>query len=67
MKAPGLLFLALYEKVPSLVGADVVTDIKINMETIFKKIESLKHQAEFQDLRGLKCRNQNPLFTVPSH
>jgi hypothetical protein len=30
MEAPGLLFLALYEKVPSLVGADVVTDIKID-------------------------------------
>jgi hypothetical protein len=30
MKAPGLLFLALYEKVPSLEGADVVTDIKID-------------------------------------
>jgi hypothetical protein len=30
MKAPGLLFLALYKKVPSLEGADVVTDIKID-------------------------------------
>jgi hypothetical protein len=30
MEAPGLLFLALYEKVSSLVGADVVTDIKID-------------------------------------
>jgi hypothetical protein len=30
MEAPGLVFLALYEKVPSLVGVDVVTDRKIN-------------------------------------
>ena len=30
MEAPSLLFLALYEKVPSLIGADVVTDIKID-------------------------------------
>jgi hypothetical protein len=35
MKAPGLLFLALYEKVPSLEGADVVTDIKIMTGCIF--------------------------------
>jgi hypothetical protein len=30
MEATGLLFWALYEKEPSLVGDDVVTDIKID-------------------------------------
>jgi hypothetical protein len=33
MKVLGLLFLKLYEKVPSLVGADVVTNIKIDCAT----------------------------------
>jgi aconitate hydratase len=33
MKALGLLFSKLYEKVPSLVGADVVTNIKIDCAT----------------------------------
>jgi hypothetical protein len=49
MEALGLLFLELYEKVPSLAGADIVRDIKIDFAVqVSRTIKPTKLEA-FRD------------------
>jgi hypothetical protein len=72
MKAPGLLFLALYGKVPSLDGAYVVTDIenfRFNLGT-FAQISQLSTEGQVTPLRSdfdsnaNRWRSKSNTFTV---